>query len=181
MDQWSLLLKDDKKNIIQSYGKKVKQLDDILVSLTKPLCSERNNCVEDIASKTKEYGCCDHSEHHLSGLTTDFLIVQKIEAETNGWKKEGDKCKYHSTDGCYLTHYKSPLCVGYLCGNIESKLRLAYNKDIARLFVNAMDSIAGSDIHVIGNTIIGRIDTAIAYAELLNNPAQSKHSGNPAL
>jgi len=112
----------DTGNKILDYSRRTEQLDAILNKLTRDYCAK--NCPEG------EAGCC--GKHHYGDfMPEEALAMQEIESLKNKWHNRGEgECKYHSSDGCKLTLFKPPICIGHLCDSVVRYLgnELGYEK-----------------------------------------------------
>ncbi len=102
---------------IVHYINRTKKLDEVLNELTREICAtECHNW---------KRGCCD-GQHFDRGISFELKDLtghlQVLQALKNGWQeknKEDRMCKYHSKEGCKLDTLKTPLCIGYVCYNLN--------------------------------------------------------------
>jgi hypothetical protein len=100
------------------YAVRARRIDRVFDELVKPYCG--HSCT----LTPKEIGCCDSSDHALNG-TPDYLVgLQEIEAKRNKVSLEDKEgvCRYHTGKGCNITLFKTPLCLGHICPELEDNL-----------------------------------------------------------
>lgn len=142
------------------YKEKSQKIDKILSILTKEYCAS------DACPGIKNIGCCVAGSYNINSLD-EFCELQLNEAKNNDWNSDGLTCKYHSQDkGCYLTDYKSPLCLGQVCITLENAVKKIDN-EIGINFVISMRNFAFSDMKKEQNKVITLMDNAIDYGERL--------------
>jgi hypothetical protein len=126
------LLTIDQNIIIEKYTAKAENLDEVLTDLTKYFCAD--------SCSSSPNGCCGLS-FYKQGVPEEFKVLQEQEAISNGWTKPGKYCTYHTDQGCSLTKYKPPFCLGYICGDLENHLIDFYQNDKLIGFLGVMKSI----------------------------------------
>ena len=152
---------------VLTYAARVNELDKVMGELTRNICA--SSCPDAPA------GCCNGQFHKY----TDFkaiLNLQENEANINAWvicEEDPNLCKYHTNTGCKLTLLKSPLCLGYLCAEIDIELTMKNPNETTSVFLNAMDKVAHSKLEYYervfeGNfkgrdDILDAMDVAIVY------------------
>ena len=106
------------------------QLDSLLNELTRDFCSDK--CDNGIR------GCCNYNAYKF-GVPEEMLILQEKEALRNRWegKNKDLGCKYHSSNGCKLSLFKSPVCITFLCENLKRYLEKEHEID-GRVFTGLM-------------------------------------------
>lgn len=132
---------------LEDYVVQVHRLEKVLNILTKPYCQ---TCT------LTPHGCCHQYEFYSRGMPEDFLAVQLTKAgiceeelfrRTTADRRDY-KCGFlQKGKGCLIEGYKSPLCIGHLCGDIERELTREFEqKDplLVEQFISAMEVIAGS-------------------------------------
>lgn len=159
MSKWDILPDRLKKDLVDVYCNKVKELDSILSKLTKDYCV--SSCPEE-----NLVGCCNVN-HYIVGSCDELLKKQVQEANNKNHIPTKPNCDYHSSSlGCTLESTKSPLCIGYLCGHIQKNIR-KYDDNLGLNFIISMEDVAKSNLILHDLTVINRLDKAIFYAKKL--------------
>lgn len=127
--------------VVEDYASRTRQLDQILDDLTKDFC---RRCSEYQISETKP--CCKsrpYPPYHMSGATPELLEHQKKEARANGVEPvyRRDFCNFLTENGCVLKVYKSPVCIGYMCFDLEEHLNKEFGEENVKPFAENMKMI----------------------------------------
>jgi len=87
-----------------------------------------------------DVGCCTfnyHASTHSIIGCLDVLIEERGDSIPTNTEEEiegvGQPCDYHTSDGCLLTEYKGPLCLGAICDEQKNYIKgwfgIKYNSD----------------------------------------------------
>ncbi|MBR9705988.1 hypothetical protein GOV14_03065 [Candidatus Pacearchaeota archaeon] len=173
-------------NMVLDYSFRTRTLDAILQELTRDACI--NKCEQ------SEPRCCTR-DYFKTGVPSQILAVQSFEAIKNkahlkiSSNSNGD-CNYHNFDGCKLTLFKSPICLGHICsvprkdlpGSDEGGRPRSAHTKLCRSFINSMCEIRSSTLNVPPDwymksrssnplspfpEVLNRLDDAIKYGSEL--------------
>jgi hypothetical protein len=76
-----------------------------------------------------KFGCCFKDEYRTNfpqDVKARFLKLQEENQNLSHPKTKGG-CSYHTTNGCSLTKYKSPVCIAYACPSLRYTLSFHQN------------------------------------------------------
>ncbi|MBS3094221.1 hypothetical protein J4474_01010 [Candidatus Pacearchaeota archaeon] len=148
-----------------NYASRTKQLDGILTRLgTRKICADKDKCVQ-YQKGVEHIGCCSRDSYRTPDIA-GLIIMQEIEAKRKGWEnRHGNFCKYLSSDGCKLSLFKSPLCMGYLCSRLEGLLLFAGKN--GQNFCSAMRMVKCGIPEIGERTLFHAMDKAIEYGNLI--------------
>ncbi len=113
--------------LIIAYTMKTKKMDKILSRLTKEYCAA--------GCESIPVGCCDQTSYYFMGINDKMVKLQEKEAKNNGWLDFPSNCRYHTSKGCKLKLFKSPICLGFICDPLEKAIRDDFACDSAELFI----------------------------------------------
>ena len=166
MSNWDMLPKELKNEILDNYSSKAVELGKILSKIgtleyCQTLCPENDGV-----------GCCDFN-HHLAGITNELLERQNSKANIGGHIDEAYFCKFHSKEkGCAVGEYKSPLCIGYLCDELQGYLS-RIDPLVSSEFIQSMKYVAKSSFLQHGELVNSRMDKAIESGRRLEQMVAS--------
>lgn len=126
--------------VIETYLRLARELNQVLEVITQPYCS--NYC------PNPPRGCCTAPFRKVQTGSEDLGPFQRIEAVVNGWSfTVAEKCCYHDDQkGCYLKKAKSPLCLGFLCYDLERFLENRYGQSQTQDFIDYMNALRVSTL-----------------------------------
>jgi hypothetical protein len=142
---------DDLRRAVIRYSLYARQLDAIQETAVRAIC--RADC------ERPPLGCCNQGHHQILSLS-DCLFsrpsslalrlagaIHELQRREDAFHRQeaAEKCeglcRFFSPSGCTLKLFKSPLCLHYLCGKVEGRLRETYQEQ-AEAFVGMMGAMA---------------------------------------
>ena len=142
------------QEIIQKYIILAKELDGILLQLTRTYCAH--------CPRNAEYGCCDFAEEATRGLPEEIVHLQRIECIDNGGTltSRNGICPYHTPKGCSLVLLKSPSCFGQICQDLRDDLCQRFGNQ-AQPFIDSMRIFGHSSMKNNPNEMINNLNKAV--------------------
>jgi len=145
--------------LMLEYAMKSRHLDDIVGALTKRFCA--TGCPK------LPTGCCYISGYDLGLVPKTMLRLQAVEARRNGHNTPPveEKCKYHTHTGCTLSLFKSPACIGYLCGGLAISLEETHPPVELAAFRECLETFR--NCHIDRSRVFDAMDGVIAAGRKL--------------
>lgn len=128
------------RKLLLEYAVKAKEMDRHVTALTKGYCATRCDRLPT--------GCCTIQGYDLGLVPEVMLEVQELEARMRGWQPPWREagCRYHSPKGCVLVLFKSPACLGTLCGSLERHLLTGHPPALAEPYLAALRRFRNCDL-----------------------------------